>query len=139
MTDGPCLLCEKHEGRGDLVGPVVHADDLVVVTLRMAGAAGYGFVETRRHVAELAALTDAEAAAVGLAVARLARGLRAELRVTHVHTFVAGLGSARAHFHQHVFVRHAGTPPGHPWWPEWPGAPAGDNATLARRLTPYFR
>lgn len=127
-----CPICQKQAGHGPLVGPVVHQDELVHVAHRADGALGYLFVETRRHVAQLDELTDAEAAAVGRVTTHLARALRAELDVEHVHTFVAGL--AVPHFHQHVFVRHPGTPDAHPWWQPWPGAPRGDAAELTSRL-----
>lgn len=97
-------------------------------------------MESRRHVPYLDQLSDAEAAAVGWAVARLARGLRAELDVEFIHTFVSGRGVA--HFHQHVFARHAGTPEDHPWWPDWADAPHGDIRALKRpaeRLLPRSR
>ena len=127
-----CPVCEKHAGRGPLVGPVVHQDVLLHVAHRADGSLGHVFVETRRHVAHLDQLSDAEAEAVGRTVVRLARALRAELDVEHVHTFVAGL--AVAHFHQHVLVRHVGTPAGHPWSEPWPGAPRGDVDALVVRL-----
>jgi diadenosine tetraphosphate (Ap4A) HIT family hydrolase len=136
VADEDCLICQKHRGRGPLVGPVVYQDDVLVVTHRAAGSLGYLFVETRRHVGSLALLTDAEAAAVGWVGARLARGLCSELEAEHVHTMVAGLGVP--HFHQHVFVRHRGTPSSLGWCEPWPEAPQGDPAGLARRLAGYL-
>lgn len=137
MTDEGCLICQKHRGEGPLVGPLVHRDALLVVTHRAAGSLGYVFVETRRHVSSLDELTDSEAEAVGRVTARLARGLRAELEVEHVHSMVAGLGVA--HFHQHVFVRHAGTPPSYGWDEPWPDAPRGDVRDFADRLAAHLR
>jgi ATP adenylyltransferase len=136
MADDGCLICQKHRGDGPLVGPLIHQDALLVVTHRAVGSLGYVFVETRRHLSALDQLTDVEAAAVGWTTARLARGLRAELEVEHVHSMVAGLGVA--HFHQHVFVRHAGTPSNYGWCEPWPEAPVGDPAQLARRLAAYL-
>lgn len=135
--DPDCPLCRKHRGTGPLVGPVVYADDLVHVPCRPTGGLGYLFVETRRHVAGLDQLSDAEAEAVGRTTTRLARALRVELDIEHVHTLVAGL--AVPHFHQHVFVRHAGTPPDHPWDQPWPDAPRGDTGALATRLAERLR
>jgi ATP adenylyltransferase len=131
-----CPICSKHRGEGPLVGPVVYADELVFVAHRATGSLGYVFVESTRHAPYLADLTDAEAQALGWATVRLARGLRAELDVDFVHTAVSGI--AVPHFHQHVFVRHAGTPEEYGWWQEWPSAPHGDVAEFAERLGRYF-
>ncbi len=136
MIDSGCPICQKHQGQGPLAGPVIYEDDLVFVAHRATGSLGYAFVESRRHAAHLEDLTDAEAAAVGRASARLARGLREELRPAFVHTAVVGMGVA--HFHQHVFVRHLGTPEHHSWWGAWRDAPVGDPQELARRLGGYF-
>lgn len=139
VTDPSCMICQKHLGVAPpgWLGPVIYADDLVSVSHRAAGALGYVYLESRRHVPYLDQLSDAEAAAVGWAVARLARGLRAELDVEFIHTFVSGRGVA--HFHQHVFARHAGTPEDRPWWPDWADAPHGDIRALSDRLSGYFR
>jgi ATP adenylyltransferase len=39
-----------------------------------------------------------------------------------------------AHFHEHVFVRHTGTPGDVEWWQAWSGAPRGDIPEFANRL-----
>ncbi|MET9231441.1 HIT domain-containing protein [Lentzea sp. NPDC003310] len=132
-----CLICAKHRGEGPLAGPVVHSDELVVVSHQPAAMLGYLFVETRRHVATLDALTEAEAVAVARAVRLAAIGLRAELDPEFV--FSAVVGRAVAHFHQHVFVRHRGTPGEVAWDADWPGAPRGDATALSARLSEYFR
>ena len=145
-SDVPCLICAKHRGEGPLVGPRVWQDDHLVISHRPAGEAGttflgYLFVETRRHVAYLDALTDTEAEAIGRAVRRAARGLRAELGAEFVFSAIAGRGVA--HFHQHLFVRHPGTPASYGWTAgdEWPDAPRGrlaDLVGLCARLRPYL-
>lgn len=62
-----CVICDKHHGIGPLVSPVIHADDLAVVTHRPAHGEwvrpGYLFVEPHRHVATLDLLDDAETVA----------------------------------------------------------------------------
>ena len=132
-----CLICAKHLGSGPLSGPVVFADDLVVVSHRPGEVLGYLFVETRRHVAALDLLTVAEAEAVARAVRLAAVGLRAELDPEFVFSAVAG--RSVAHFHQHVFVRHRGTPEELAWTEvEWAGAPRGDAAELCVRLRRHF-
>ena len=131
-----CPICAKHRGEGPLVGPVIYTDDLVHVAHRSTGSLGYAFVESRRHVWSLDELTDTEAEAIGRATTRLARGLRAELDIEFVHTMVAGLNVP--HFHQHVFVRHRGTPGEVKWSQPWPEAPGGDIPALARRLAHHL-
>jgi ATP adenylyltransferase len=132
-----CLICAKHLGSGPLAGPVVFADDLVVVSHRPGEVLGYLFVETRRHVAALDALTVAEAEAVARAVRLTAVGLRAELDPEFVFSAVAG--QSVAHFHQHVFARHRGTPDELAWTEvEWLGAPRGDAAELCVKLRAHF-
>ncbi|MGI5126885.1 HIT domain-containing protein [Pseudonocardia sp. CA-107938] len=141
-----CLICAKHASRGPLAGcPVIEEDDLVVVTHRPVdaatglGIAGHAFVETRRHVAHWPGLTAAETDAVARAAGRVARALAAEFGTDLVMSLIAGMSVP--HFHQHVFVRHPGTPEDLPWFrsSEWSGAPqltASELAALAERLAP---
>jgi ATP adenylyltransferase len=55
--------------------------------------------------------------------------MRAELHPDFV--FSAVIGTGVAHFHQHVFVRHAGTPAQYDWDASgrWPDAPRGTTPT----------
>jgi len=131
-AEDDCPLCAKQRGEGAFVCPVIYADDLVVVTHRATGSLGYAFIETTRHVPYVHQLTDAEAAAVGRIRSRVAAALAVELPVEHVFTMVVGTGVA--HFHEHVFVRHVGTPPDLPWDAPWAGAPTGDIDSLVDRL-----
>src|SRR5829696_6971918 len=117
-SEANCLMCAKHRGEGPLVGPKVWEDELVLVFHRPVDETGttvlgHLFVETRRHAPFLADLADAEAEAVGRTVRRAALGLRAELHPDFV--FSAVIGTGVPHFHQHVFVRHAGTPAQYDW------------------------
>jgi ATP adenylyltransferase len=127
-----CPLCAKQRGEGPLVCPVILCDDLVLVTHRATGSLGYVFIETIRHVGYVHQLTDAEAAAVGRMRTRVAAALTAELPVDHVFAMVLGRGVA--HFHEHVFVRHVGTPTDLPWGEPWSDAPTGDIDALVGRL-----
>lgn len=138
MIPVECAICAKHRGEGCLVGPLVWADDLVVVSHRLGEFSGYLFVETRRHVAALDGLTPDEVSAVSRAAWCAARGLRAELAPEHVFSAIAG--RSVSHFHQHVFVRHRGTPAEIGWMDgaSWTGAPAVDIGALCRRLAGYF-
>lgn len=141
-----CLICAKHRGEGPLVGPIVWADDLLVVTHGVPGAEGsavlgYLFVEPRRHVPYLPDLTEEEAEAIARIVRRAAIGLRAELHPDFVFSAVVGTGVS--HFHQHLFVRPAGTPARFGWMEgdKWPDAPRGtldDIVELCGRLRPYI-
>ena len=131
-ADDSCPICAKHRGQGDLVGPVIFSDELIMITHRAGGSLGYAFIETTRHVPYVHQLTDAEAAAVGRIRSRVAAALAVELPVEHVFTMVVGTGVA--HFHEHVFVRHVGTPPDLPWDAPWAGAPTGDIDSLVDRL-----
>ncbi|MDR7172953.1 diadenosine tetraphosphate (Ap4A) HIT family hydrolase [Nocardia kruczakiae] len=128
---------------GRLVGPVIYADDLVVVTHRPLSEGvpmpGYLFVETVRHAPTLADLSDAEGAAVGWAVRRAAYALRTELSPDYV--FSAITGRSVAHFHQHVFVRPEGTPDTVSWFASWSDGPHVDEpmlVTLCERLAVHF-
>ncbi|MFB7716080.1 hypothetical protein [Nocardia sp. NPDC056100] len=140
-----CLICDKHRGVGPLVGPVIYASELVMVTHRPlsegAPMPGYLFVETVRHAATLADLTDDEAAEAGWAARRAALALRLELDPEYV--FSAVTGRSVAHFHQHVFVRPQGAPNTLHWfdidsWAEGPRI--GENALteLCGHLARHF-
>ena len=136
MTSEACPICAKHRGEGQLLGPVLHEDRLVVASLRADGPPGYAFVETRRHVGGLEDLTSEEAAALGRTTTGLARALAAVLPVERVHSFVAGL--AMDHLHQHVYVRPRGTAADAPWWPPTPAAGGVDAEDLAARLREHL-
>ncbi|KZB84700.1 histidine triad (HIT) protein [Amycolatopsis regifaucium] len=120
------------------MGPIVWADDTVIVSHRPGGFPGYLFVETRRHVAAFDELTPDEVSAVSRAAWCAARGLRAELTPEHVFSAIAG--RSVAHFHQHVFARPRGTPAEVDWLdgPSWTGAPVVDIDALCGRLAAYF-
>lgn len=56
-----CRICAKHRGEGPLVGPVVWADEYLMITHRPVGedgttVLGYLYVDSRRHVPYLADL-----------------------------------------------------------------------------------
>lgn len=126
-----------------MVGPVIYADDLIVVTHRPLSDGvpmpGYLFVETVRHAPALADLTDDEAERAGWAVRRAAHALRTELSPEYV--FSAVTGRSVAHFHQHVFVRPTGTPDSVDWFASWTdGREVGESAVaaLCTQLTTHF-
>jgi diadenosine tetraphosphate (Ap4A) HIT family hydrolase len=131
-----CAICEKHRGEGPLGGELVVEDEHLLAFHAPASAEdpaylGYLFVETRRHVAELGDLTGEEADALGRLAARLSSAL---VRVGADHVYAAVIGDRARHFHLHLVGRQPGTPPEY-WWTrvdEWPGAPRGDPAEVAR-------
>lgn len=143
-----CVVCRKHRGELPSPGGAIYEDDLIYVS--HAGLwgeeekhfLGHVFVEPRRHVAELADLTDEEAQAIGLYVSRLARALVNTLDMEHVYSFVFGDGVP--HVHVHVIGRYRGTP--RDYWgtrvDEWPGAPRGGEdeiVQLAARIRDALR
>ena len=145
MTDPACPICAGHRGEGDLVAPVVWRDDLVwvkhLVNRPMPVMLGHLLVETDRHAPFVDSLTDEESAAVGRAVRDAARAVRSELDVDAVHAMV--INTRLEHFHEHVVVRHRGTPTEYSWHEvdEWVDAPRGgpsDVASLCERLARHF-
>ena len=132
-----CLVCRKHRGESLVPGGSIYEDGLLYVghAQLLEGAAetylGHLLVEPMRHVPDLADLTNEEAAALGVLVARVSRELKARLQAEHVYAFV--LGDAVPHLHVHVVPRYAGAPGG--FWGlrvgEWPDAPRGGAAEIA--------
>lgn len=126
-----CLVCRKHRGELAPPGGAIYEDGLIYVS--HAGLfgdekehfLGHVFVESRRHVAGLADLTDEEAQAIGRYTSRVARALMETLDMEHVYSFVFGDGVP--HVHVHVIGRYPGTP--REYWgtrvDEWPGARRG--------------
>jgi histidine triad (HIT) family protein len=147
-----CFVCAKHRGDIAVPGGFVWEGELAVAThdllVTPQGDAldqvflGHLLVEPRRHAAGLGDLTDAEAAAVGVAASRLSRSLTTLLPVEHVYAAV--VGDQVPHLHLHLLPRYRGTPKEY-WWDrvdEWPDAPRGDEsavAALVARLRPLVR
>ena len=143
-----CFVCRKHRGEVLIPGGIIYEDDLVYgghAQIREGESTaylGYLMVETKRHVAGLADLTDIEAQTLGLVVARLSRALKAEKHVEHVYAFV--LGDDVAHLHVHVVPRYRGAP--HKYRgvrvDEWPDAPRGgpkEIEAICARLRRYLQ
>src|SRR5436190_1593310 len=114
MPERECLVCAELGGEIELPGGPVYEDRLVVAfhVPPLEGAPrpylGHMQVVTRRHAPHLEDLTDAEAAAIGVAVARVSRALRHRTGVERVYSAVIGHGAD--HLHVHVFPRYEGTP-----------------------------
>jgi histidine triad (HIT) family protein len=143
---GACFICDKHAHLGAVPGGEIAGDAHALVThlplVTPAGGAervylGHLFVETRRHVDALGALSPEESASVGMLASRAAAALQHSEGADHVYAAVIGHGVE--HFHLHVIARYPGTPREY-WWTrvdEWPDAPRGDAdavVALAERL-----
>jgi histidine triad (HIT) family protein len=109
-----CFVCRKHRGEIVIPGGTIYEDALVYaghVQIREENAdayLGHLMVEPKRHAPGLADLTDTEAQALGLLVARLSRALKTSEVAEHVYAFV--LGDHVAHLHIHLVPRYPGAP-----------------------------
>ena len=150
MTDHAmvdCLVCRKHRGEVAVPGGIIFEDELIFIShAQLWGKEkdhylGHVFVESKRHVPELADLTEQEAQAIGLWVSRVAKALLQTEGMEHVYSFFIGDGVP--HVHIHVIGRRPGAPREY-WGPkvdEWPGAPRGGEteiAQVAARLRVYL-
>lgn len=143
-----CLVCRKHRGEVDIPGRVILENDLIYIShAQLWGEEkehylGHVFVETKRHVVEVADLTEEEAQVIGVYTSRIARALLDTEKMEHIYIFVIGDGVP--HVHYHVIGRYPGAPRAY-WGPrvdEWPEAPKGDAAEIekvADRLRAYLR
>jgi diadenosine tetraphosphate (Ap4A) HIT family hydrolase len=143
-----CIVCRKHRGQVALAGGPIHEDKLIFVShAQLWGGEedsylGHLFIEPKRHVAELADLTKAEAQLIGLFTMRLARALMETEGAEHIYSFVIGDGVP--HVHVHVIGRYPEAPREY-WGPrvdEWPDAPHGaedEIARVAERIRRFLR
>jgi histidine triad (HIT) family protein len=147
-TDADCFICRKHRGEIHIPGGAIAEDDLVyaghaqIRPGQTTAYLGYLMAEPKRHVTGLQFLSDDEARALGLWVARLSRALVAVERADHVYAFV--LGDQVAHVHVHVVARYPGAPTEYrgPRVDEWPEAPRGGPSeieALCERLRQWLR
>jgi histidine triad (HIT) family protein len=139
-----CSVCRKHRGEEPAPGGAIYEDELVWAShgydpeQNPEPYLGHLVVEPRRHALGFADLEQHEAAAVGVALARLSRALRDSEGAEHV--YVAVLGHHIPHLHVHLIPRYPGTPREH-WDPlridEWEGAKHGgpkEAAEVAARV-----
>jgi histidine triad (HIT) family protein len=133
-----CLVCRKHRGEMPVAGGPIYEDELIFVShAQLGGQAteqylGYLFIEPKRHVPELADLSELEAQAVGLYTTRLARALMHTEGAEHIYAFVIGDGAP--HVHLHLVGRYPGAPCQY-WGPrvdEWPDAPHGTEREIEK-------
>jgi len=147
-ADSQCFVCRKHRGLEHVPGGAIFQNSLVYVSHaqlwgeEITHYLGHLFVEPRRHVPELAALSAEEAREIGLCVSVSAQAIQAVCRAEHVYSFV--IGDHVPHVHVHVIGRYPGAPREY-WGPrvdEWPGAPRGgaeEIEALAGKLRDHFR
>ena len=124
-----CLVCRQVGGgaTGGLVidAPLIAAFHVEPSDDRPEPLLGHLLISPRRHVPGLEDLESREAAAIGVAMSRLARALRETIAVERVYSAV--VGHHVPHLHVHVYPRHAGTPADVSWAAadEWEGVPRG--------------
>ena len=147
ITPEECLVCRKHRGQVTVAGGTIYEDTLIFVSHAQLWGdetkhyLGHLFIEPKRHVAELADLTEQEGQLIGLFVTRTAQALMNTEKVEHVYSFV--IGDGMPHVHVHVIGRYPGAPREY-WGPrvdEWPGAPQGDEGGIeqvSQRIRQYF-
>jgi diadenosine tetraphosphate (Ap4A) HIT family hydrolase len=137
-TTADCLVCRKHRGEIAVPGGIIFEDDLISIShAQILGEEkdhylGHVFVESKRHVSELADLTEQEAQAIGLWISRMAQALLQTEGMEHVYSFFIGDGVP--HVHVHVIGRRPGAPREY-WGPkvdDWPGAPRGGEVEIAQ-------
>ncbi len=142
-----CLVCRKHRGEVAVPGGIIFENDLISIShAQLWGEEqdhylGHVFVESKRHVPELADLSAPEAQAIGLYTSRVAKALLQTEGMEHVYSFFIGDGVP--HVHVHVIGRRPGAP--REYWgqkvDEWPEAPRGGEAEIAQvaaRLRAYL-
>ena len=131
-----CLVCREVSGEVELPGGLLWNDDDALafhvppIPENPTPYLGHCLVTTRRHVDHLGDLTEREVASVARASHAIAAALRAE-GIDRVHVAVIGLGVP--HFHQHLYPRYPGVPPGIRWMDVdgLPDAPHGDAHEIA--------
>jgi diadenosine tetraphosphate (Ap4A) HIT family hydrolase len=107
----PCDICETLAGRSHV--PVVAESELTFTVVNpIQFETGQCCVVTRRHVATLLDLTDAESAAVLVAAREVAHALLAAYRPKGILTFQNNgvySGQLVPHYHFHVVPRQPGS------------------------------
>jgi histidine triad (HIT) family protein len=113
-TQTDCFICRKHRGEEPVPGGPIVDDELVFAShayhpeRNPEPYLGYVVVESKRHAAAFADLTDDEAAAVGVAIARVSRAVQESERAEHMYLLV--IGHHTPHLHVHLVPRYPGTP-----------------------------
>lgn len=143
-----CFVCRKHRGETDIPDKPIYENNLIYISHAQPWKdekehyLGHVFVEPKRHVAEVADMTDEEAQIIGVYTSRIAKALMHTEGMEHVYIFVIGDGVP--HVHYHVIGRYPGAPREY-WGPkvdDWPLAPKGDAVEIgkvAERIRSFLR
>ncbi len=140
-----CFFCDQQSGRVPVIGGPIYQDELVYANHWFDSSEptylGYLTVQTRRHVHHWADLTNAEAQAIGLLIARLSRAIKECLRAEH--TYVVYYAEVVPHLHVLLTARYPGTPEEYWRWKvyDWPHAPRGgaeEVAALCDKVRTYL-
>jgi diadenosine tetraphosphate (Ap4A) HIT family hydrolase len=112
MQAATCISCQTLAGAVAPPGGVVYDTTHWAVFLRSRPllVPGQGFIVLRRHCEDIAALTDDEAASLGVVVRQVAAAYYAVLAPERVHIGLYGEGVR--HIHLHVLPRMRGMPEG---------------------------
>lgn len=106
MDDASCLICGINHGRVETPHGLLYQDDLWVVRHMPPPYAlpGWFILQTRRHCAEPADLTDAEAASFGPMLRRWEAAVKQATGAARIYT--AALGEKVRHLHVHMVPRY---------------------------------
>jgi diadenosine tetraphosphate (Ap4A) HIT family hydrolase len=109
MTDSECVACAVNSGRLQPPGGPIYVDELWQADHEFTPLLrGYVILKPRRHVHELADLTDPEAATLGPLLRRLLRAMRSALAPERI--YVASFAETVHHLHFHLVPRYAEMP-----------------------------
>ncbi len=148
QSSDDCLICRKHSREATAPGGAIYSDPLIYAGHASFPAdetvtyPGILVIEPRRHIPGPEDLTDDEAVAIGLQIARLSRALKARTDAEHVYIF--RLGHHVPHLHVFLVPRYPGTPRQY-WgvrvdeWPEGPRANAQEIEALCTGLRSFLQ
>lgn len=136
-----CPFCTIYKD----LGGILYEDDFVYAHHysrdEEPGYLGHLMLKTKRHVPGLADLTEAEAQAVGLGMARLSKALKACTGAEKI--YVEAYYEVVPHLHFHLTARYPETPQEYWRWKvgDWPDAPQGgpeEITALCEQLREYL-
>ncbi len=134
-----CFFCRRMEDRAPLQDVVIYEDNRFHVSHHLTDEGdestpsylGMVLIQTKRHVNDLAALTEAESSQLGKLTMRLSRAIKAATGAawTYCYCFLEG------YRHVHVFLaaRYPGMPEEYIRLnlTDWPGAPSGSRKEVS--------
>ncbi|MGA7924126.1 MAG: HIT family protein [Thermoplasmata archaeon] len=131
-----CEFCRRLEGPSELRDRVVYEDDFFLAAHRINDEdltfRGYLLIQTKRHVSDLASLTNDEAVRLGYVLTTLSRALKECTGAAWEYCFSFTEGCRHVHFH--LASRYAGLPKEFVRleFAAWPGAPRSDRDGIVR-------